>query len=113
MCSSDLLVIPLLGPSTVRDAFGDLVDRAFHPLTYFLGPWTQAMMGGGYGLSMREAHAEELSALEASAVDFYALMRSAYVQNRDAMIAQHRRSNGSGPVEDAPPDEIQAIGEAY
>ncbi len=111
--SGPYLVIPLLGPSTVRDAFGDVVDRAFHPLTYFIGPWTQAMVGGGYGLSMREAHDAQLSALEASAVDFYALMRSAYAQHRDAMIAQHRRSNGSGPAENATPGEIQATSEAY
>jgi len=85
------LVIPLLGPSTVRDGFGDVVDRGFQPLTYFIGPFTQLMWGGGMGLARRDEHHEKLEALEESAVDFYSVLRSAYMQNRARSIEKARR----------------------
>jgi phospholipid-binding lipoprotein MlaA len=83
------LVLPLFGPSTTRDGFGNLVDRMFQPLTYFLGFGTQLVLGTGIGISAYEAHAVQLTALEESSVDFYAALRSAYLQNRDAEIFGH------------------------
>jgi phospholipid-binding lipoprotein MlaA len=76
------LVIPVLGPSTVRDGFGMVVDRLAHPLTYVLPLASQLIWGGSYGLSMRDEVSEKIDALEASSVDFYAVMRSAYLQSR-------------------------------
>jgi phospholipid-binding lipoprotein MlaA len=92
--SGAYLVLPLLGPTTVRDGVGDAVDQFLHPMTYFLGPlpvgtsrWsTQLFVGTGMGLSTREAHAEELRALRESSVDFYSVLRSVYLQNREAEI---------------------------
>ena len=48
--SGPYLVIPLLGPSTMRDGFGDIVDRAFDPLTYVLGMGDLIFIGGSSGL---------------------------------------------------------------
>jgi phospholipid-binding lipoprotein MlaA len=84
--SGPYLVLPLLGPTTVRDGLGDAVDQFLHPMTYFLGPTTQLFVGTGWGLSTREAHCDELDALRESSVDFYAVLRSAYLQNRDSEI---------------------------
>jgi phospholipid-binding lipoprotein MlaA len=47
------LMIPILGPSTLRDGLGEMVDRFFHPLTYLIGISPQLMWGGGVGLSRR------------------------------------------------------------
>ncbi len=84
------LVIPFLGPSTLRDSFGDIVDQAMHPLTYLIGPGQRIFVGsvlsGSSGLATLEANYEQLVALRESSVDFYAAMRSAYMQNREAMI---------------------------
>jgi phospholipid-binding lipoprotein MlaA len=94
------LVIPLLGPSTLRDSFGDIVDQALHPLTYLIGPGQRIFVGsvltGSSGLSTLEANYDELSALRDSSVDFYAAMRSAYLQNREAMI----QASSSGSPKD-------------
>ena len=38
VASGPYLVIPVVGPSTVRDGLGTIVDLAFQPLTYILGP---------------------------------------------------------------------------
>lgn len=84
--SGPYVVFPVFGPSTVRDACGDVVDRLFLPLTYVLGIAPQIVLGAGEGMSVYDQHAESLSALESSSVDFYAAVRSAYRQSREAEI---------------------------
>ena len=89
--SGPFLMVPLLGPSTARDGFGDLVDIFFQPLTYILGPTPQIIWGGGAGLARREEVGKELEALEESALDFYSVLRSAYTQDRESLIRERRR----------------------
>jgi phospholipid-binding lipoprotein MlaA len=88
--SGPYVVVPILGPTTVRDGFGSAVDRFFQPLSYMLGIPTQLLWGGGAGLSLRDESAEALEALEESSVDYYAAMRSAYVQSREKQAADAR-----------------------
>lgn len=88
------LVLPVLGPTTMRDGFGVIVDRAFEPLTYIfgfglMGPSIQLMIGAGNGIVTREEYLLELELLESSSVDFYAAIRSVYSQNREAEIWAH------------------------
>jgi len=85
--SGAYLVVPILGPSTVRDFSGDVIDRLLDPLTYVIGPvmwWVPLEVS--QGLSVRDAHIGALSQLEDSSVDFYAALRSAYLQSREAEI---------------------------
>jgi phospholipid-binding lipoprotein MlaA len=84
------VVVPIFGPTTVRDGFGNAVDYFFQPLNYVLGVPTQLLWGGGAGLSLREEVSDQLNALERSSVDFYSVMRSAYRQSRDQEIANAR-----------------------
>jgi phospholipid-binding lipoprotein MlaA len=96
--SGPYLIMPVLGPTTVRDGVGYLVDFMFQPTTYILPGFTlfiyAAIHQGGAGLTARDAHAVELHALEASSVDFYAALRSAWYQNREATIAERREELG-------------------
>jgi phospholipid-binding lipoprotein MlaA len=92
VASGPYVVVPILGPTTVRDGFGSAVDRFFQPLSYMLGIPTQLLWGGGAGISLREESEEALEALEESSVDFYAAMRSAYVQNREKQVTDARGS---------------------
>ena len=80
------LVLPILGPSTLRDGFGEVVDQVMHPLTYLVGPGQMIMFGGGSGFTMLDAHADALDALEEASIDYYAALRSVYLQNRHAQI---------------------------
>jgi ABC-type transporter lipoprotein component MlaA len=60
------IMIPVLGPSTVRDGFGRIVDNLLQPLTYILGPsqiLIAATLSSGSGLAYREKYAEKLEAL--------------------------------------------------
>lgn len=83
---STYLVLPFLGPSTLRDLSGRVVDSAFDPLTFdddihrderFLAT----------GLKLVDLRADLLAAenLQLSE-DRYAFMRNAYLQNRDYLI---------------------------
>lgn len=85
------LVLPLIGPTTMRDTAGFLVDRAFSPSTYvgqFLawdafGPATT-----GLGLlDGRNRNAEIINSVLYEADDPYVTLRSAYLQRRRAQIA--------------------------
>jgi len=84
------LVLPVLGPTNTRDGIGWVIDRAFHPLTYVLAIPVQLMWGGGHGVAYREEVADGLAALEDSAIDPYAVVRSAYAQAREQSIADKR-----------------------
>lgn len=82
--------LPLLGPSTARDAVGTVVDMAMNPLTFVGGaPATYAGIatGGANVVDSRAQHLRDLNELERNSLDFYATLRSVYRQHRDAEIA--------------------------
>jgi phospholipid-binding lipoprotein MlaA len=82
------LVLPLLGPSSTRDAVGTVVDLALRPDTWLLPIPPRLLLGGTWGITEREQHLESLDALEQSSVDFYAAIRSAYWMNREAFVRE-------------------------
>jgi phospholipid-binding lipoprotein MlaA len=88
------LMIPIVGPSTLRDGAGGIVDLFFHPLTYLIGVAPQLLWRGGVevaeGVSKRAEADAGLKALEESSLDFYSVLRSAYVQTREHSIEQIR-----------------------
>jgi phospholipid-binding lipoprotein MlaA len=98
--SGPYLMLPVFGPSTVRDVFGDVVDILADPVSYLLGPfaWWTIALGGGEGLTMREAHIDELNALEQGSIDFYSALRSAYLQSRDAMVREARGESAAAGI---------------
>ena len=81
------LVLPVLGPSTARDATGRIVDWALSPTTHIDGTTTFSISTGGLdGVRRRHRALGRLEQLEADSVDFYARMRSLYTQRRDMRI---------------------------
>jgi phospholipid-binding lipoprotein MlaA len=76
------LVLPILGPSSLRDGGGRIVDIFLDPLTY-VAP-TEFNIGRvvATGVDFRSRNIEELDALQADSLDFYARIRSLYRQNR-------------------------------
>jgi phospholipid-binding lipoprotein MlaA len=84
--SGPYLIVPVLGPSTVRDGLGGIVDIFIHPTTFFFGPFQRLFYSSGSGLTLREANYEALKALDESSVDYYAALRNGYYQARTAEI---------------------------
>ena len=109
--SGPFLMLPVFGPSTVRDVFGDVVDILVDPVSYFLGPlrWWTLALGGGEGLTTLEAHIDEREELEKGSVDFYSALRSAYLQSRDAMVREAREQQFASDQLSPPPAASFAI----
>jgi phospholipid-binding lipoprotein MlaA len=90
------LVIPLLGPSNPRDATGLAVESfALTPEYYFLPFYVSYISTGTRLLNDRALALETVRAERASAFDFYAAVRSAYVQYR----ANQVRDRADAPEE--------------
>jgi phospholipid-binding lipoprotein MlaA len=80
---SRYLVLPLLGPSTLRDATGLPVDIAAHPITYIDD---QAWRAGLAALDIVHIRAGLLSQEELIRGDRYRFIRDAYLQRRQFEI---------------------------
>jgi phospholipid-binding lipoprotein MlaA len=111
--SGPFLMFPLLGPVTVRDGTGYIVDLLFQPTTWVLGPSDQlffgSIHGGSSGIVVREAQGDNLEVLEESSIDFYAALRNAYYQHRMAEIwarRGHHRPLQPEPVVGAPSSDF-------
>jgi phospholipid-binding lipoprotein MlaA len=107
------LMIPILGPSTLRDGVGGVVDLFFHPLTYLIGIAPQLVWRGGVevcaGVSRREEADAKLKALEESSLDFYSVLRSAYMQTRQHSIDELRDDDAEQlAASELPAEEIAA-----
>lgn len=93
---SPYLVLPVLGPSSPRDAVGRAADLALDPINFFAPSAVRSVKTGVGLISDRSRIINETDALEATAVDFYAAIRSFYYQNRAFEIGNGRRRAGSG-----------------
>jgi len=89
------LVLPVLGPSNPRDAFGYGVDIAIDPLTWVTFRSSTFFKLGKGVAGIADARAENLQTLdqlERSSLDLYATERSLYRQHREAEI-NHGKPN--------------------
>jgi phospholipid-binding lipoprotein MlaA len=84
---SKYFVIPLLGPSSLRDTTGQVVDFFTYPLLYYHDATVKWAM---YGLLLINRRANLLTATdvlsEAAGEDRYEFMRESYFQNRKNQI---------------------------
>ena len=80
------VVIPIFGPSTARDTFGEIVDALLHPAVWFASPAQQVVLRTSGGISAYDVEKQRLDALRATSVDFYAAIRGAYLMDRDARV---------------------------
>ncbi|MGZ2743482.1 MlaA family lipoprotein [Burkholderia stagnalis] len=103
MPSGPYLVLPLLGPSTVRDAAGLGVDYLGNPLTYVK---PDGVSYGLFGVNLVNTRANLLGAgdvLEAAAIDKYSFVRNAYLQRRQMLIGNARGEASASSDSDALP----------
>ncbi|HAK52306.1 MAG TPA: hypothetical protein DCM54_10465, partial [Gammaproteobacteria bacterium] len=81
--SGPYLVLPFLGPSTVRDGIARVADGRLKPQRY-LHPVSHR--NGIYGLDVIHTRSELLSAEGAIFGDRYTFLREAYLQRRNYLI---------------------------
>ncbi|MFM0052569.1 MlaA family lipoprotein [Caballeronia grimmiae] len=94
------VVLPLLGPSTVRDTSGLVVDYFGNPLSY-VSP--DSVSWALYGVNLVNVRANLLGATDVladAALDKYSFVRNAYLQRRQYLIGESRGADN----DTAPPD---------
>ena len=98
-------VLPILGPTTARDAVG-LVGNTFLDPVYQITHNTEVMdrsysehnywyYKGSDSVDFRSKNIESIDSLEKNSIDFYASVKSLYLQNRLQKISNEDVSNKS------------------
>lgn len=89
------LVLPILGPSSLRDAVGLIGDWKASPVTYVDPNRDRNALYGLWFLSRRTELLETSKILETAALDPYEFVRDAYLQRRRNLV-----HDGAPPPED-------------
>ena len=96
------LVLPVLGPSTIRDTAGSFANilggdpwynASAHGNNEFLSEGVYMMSKALNGIEFRANNIESLDNLEKNSVDFYASVKSLYLQDRENKIENQNRGN--------------------
>jgi len=101
--SGPYIVLPILGPTTLRDGIGMGVDAFADPVDWILydqNKWLAYGRAGVNGFLEFENRHDLLESVEKSSTDYYAALRSMYQQNRQKEIRELR-------------GEVQEVQEAY
>lgn len=87
--SGPYLMVPFVGPSTLRDGFGFLVDSQASPQKYILDDYQGLYWGDWavYAIDMRSSLLDVDRALQG---DRYAAIRDAYLQRKRFVIAEKK-----------------------
>lgn len=93
------IVLPFLGPSSARDAFGLAVDSFFmdpisqgvtgvflNNVSYINSPELRFPVAAGYAINKRAQFLDEDRTLEEAALDKYEFTRDAYLQRRVSLV---------------------------
>ncbi len=84
------LVLPIFGPSNVRDTAGLFLTYTTDPVNaYFVSEgeaWVVPVRTATNAVDQRSKIIDEVNALRDNSVDYYAAVRSSYYQNRKAAI---------------------------
>lgn len=97
------VVLPLLGPGSVRDHLGTAVDSYADPIRLWMyntnrEEWHYVRLGLTV-VDMREELLDVLDDLKKNSIDYYAAVRSTYAQRREALV---RDEDPNGAVADIP-----------
>ena len=110
------LVLPILGPSTVRDTFGRVIEvfggDPFYNITvkkethHFSEEdyWYNKAAGG---IDFRAKNIDSFENLKKNSIDFYASVKSLYLQDRAKKIANNGGSSSSNDENDWEEIELQ------
>ena len=83
------LTLPFFGPSSLRDGLGRLGDTFLDPIWWlFEDIWVSLAIRAGETVNDVSLRIGEYEALKEAAIDPYVMLRNAYVQNRNKLIAE-------------------------
>jgi phospholipid-binding lipoprotein MlaA len=99
------LVLPVLGPSTFRDACGRAVDSPMRVWPFFVGTIPSIGITSTEVVNWRARNLESIRDLRKDAFDYYSLVRNAYLSNREAEVADHAAPESGAEKPDTEPEE--------
>ena len=83
------LTLPFLGPSSLRDGLGRLGDTFLDPIWWVpVDIWPSVGIRAGEAVNDTSLRIGEYEALKEAAIDPYVMIRNAWVQNRNKLIAE-------------------------
>jgi phospholipid-binding lipoprotein MlaA len=109
--SGPYLMLPLLGPSTVRDSFARIPDQFTHPVNYLEDDSTRYLIRAVDVLDLRTGLLDLDAQLEKS-YDRYAFVRSAWLQRREYMVTDGNIVDPALELEEGMEEEPAAETEA-
>ena len=84
------IVLPLFGPSNMRDTSGMILTMVTDPINAYAvtegEAWLVPMRTAANAVDQRSKIIDEVNALRDNSIDYYAAVRSSYYQNRKAAI---------------------------
>ena len=84
------IVLPLFGPSNLRDTTGMIMTMVTDPINAYAvsegEAWIVPMRTAANAVDQRSKIIDEVNALRDNSLDYYAAVRSSYYQNRNAAI---------------------------
>ena len=96
------VVLPILGPSTIRDTTGSFMNvlggdpyynASVHGNNEYLNETFYMATKAVEGIDFRSNNIESFDNLEINSIDFYASVKSLYLQNRENKIKNIRKGN--------------------
>jgi phospholipid-binding lipoprotein MlaA len=90
---SDYFILPVLGPSTVRDALSKIVNYRLSPFPYVGTTAQEYGLYAWYLLNERVQFMEFQGVYNNAAIDPYVFMRDAYIQRRNYLIKRNKELN--------------------
>ena len=97
--SGPYLVLPLLGPTNLRDSVGRAVDVFLNPLNYLGTESSRTVFSGTRGaleaLTFRAKYSKQIDELRGNSIDYYTRVKTIYNQRRNASI-------NNGMIENSP-----------
>ena len=96
------LVLPVLGPSTIRDTAGSFANvmggdpwynMSIHGNNEYLGTSAFITSKALSGINFRSENLESFDNLETNSIDFYASLKSLYLQDRENKIKNNQRGS--------------------
>jgi phospholipid-binding lipoprotein MlaA len=89
MGNGAFLMLPFFGPSSMRDGVGKVGDTFLDPLWWLVEDiWVSLGIRAGETVNDVSLRIGEYEALKEAALDPYVMLRNAYVQNRNKLIAE-------------------------
>ncbi|MFA6972097.1 MAG: VacJ family lipoprotein [Gallionella sp.] len=80
------LVVPILGPSTLRDSVGDIGDSQISLISNTKHVRTRNQLYLAKGIKRRAQLLENESLLDGAVIDRYSFIRDAYLQRRESLV---------------------------